>query len=208
VSEDEPFLSRWSRRKRETVPPHDKAPAQSHEPTPAEPESAEPAFDLSSLPSLESITMASDVRPFLMPGVPAELTRAALRRAWTVDPAIRDFVGLVECGWDFNAANSMPGFGPLEMTDELRRLVERMFDAGPQHSPALAAGTPATPAEPLPRQEPEPTAPAARISLTAQSRDELPQDGIDPAAVQPSVPEDRASEPVVRRTHGRALPKC
>jgi hypothetical protein len=54
------------------------------------------------LPPIESIGAESDIRCFLAPGVPAELTRAALRRAWVVDPAIRDFVGLSENSWDFD----------------------------------------------------------------------------------------------------------
>jgi hypothetical protein len=54
------------------------------------------------LPPLESIAAESDIRCFLAPGVPAELTRAALRHAWVADPAIRDFVGLSENAWDFD----------------------------------------------------------------------------------------------------------
>jgi len=45
--------------------------------------------------------------------VPADLTRAALRRAWSTDPAIRDFIGLSENSWDFNAQDGVPGFGSL-----------------------------------------------------------------------------------------------
>ena len=56
-------------------------------------------------------------------GVPADLTRAALRRVWTADPAIRDFVGLAENAWDFTEPDAMPGFGPLEATDEVRRMI-------------------------------------------------------------------------------------
>jgi hypothetical protein len=81
--------------------------------------------DLTQLPPIESITAETDIRGFLAPGVPPELTRAALRRAWTVDPAIRDFIGLSENSWDFNAPDAIAGFGPLEMTDELRREVAR-----------------------------------------------------------------------------------
>ena len=73
-----------------------------------------------------SITAATDIRAFLAPGVPAELTRAALRRAWSADPKIRDFVGLADYDWDYHAPGSMAGFGPLEMTDELRRQVARI----------------------------------------------------------------------------------
>jgi len=41
-------------------------------------------------------------------------------------PENRDFVGLAENAWDFNAPGSIAGFGPLEMTEELRREVARM----------------------------------------------------------------------------------
>jgi hypothetical protein len=63
--------------------------------------------------------------------VPADLARAALRRAWTSDPAIRDFVGLVENGWDFNDALAMTGFGPIS-AGEVARLAGKVIDALPQ----------------------------------------------------------------------------
>jgi len=52
------------------------------------------------LPPIESIDAGSDIRCFLAPGVPVELTRAALRRAWVADPTIHDFIGLSEITWD------------------------------------------------------------------------------------------------------------
>jgi hypothetical protein len=61
---------------------------------------ADQAFK-TALPPIESIGAESDIRCFLAPGVPVELTRAALRRAWVVDPRIRDFVGLSENSSDF-----------------------------------------------------------------------------------------------------------
>jgi hypothetical protein len=45
------------------------------------------------------------------------LTRAALRRAWTSDPAIREFIGIAENQWDFNDPNGIPGFGQLDVTE-------------------------------------------------------------------------------------------
>jgi len=65
------------------------------------------------LPPIGSIGAGSDIRPFLAPSVPAHLTRAALRRAWSTDPAIRDFIGLSENSWDFNVQDGVPGFGSL-----------------------------------------------------------------------------------------------
>jgi hypothetical protein len=75
-------------------------------------------FDPSGLPSIEAITANTDVRGFLQCRVPAELTRAALRQAWTSDPAIRDFIGIAENQWDFNDPNAIPGFGPLGVTGD------------------------------------------------------------------------------------------
>jgi len=53
----------------------------------------------SSLPPLQSITAGTDIRSFLGSSVPVELTKAALRRAWVTDPAIRDFIGIAESQW-------------------------------------------------------------------------------------------------------------
>src|SRR3546814_2419821 len=49
-------------------------------------------------------------------GVPESLKKAALRKMWSLDPAIRDHVGLAECAWDFNRPDSIPGFGPIGAT--------------------------------------------------------------------------------------------
>ena len=130
----ESFLERWSRRKR-AAPNTAKADTAASAPASAARQDgsetpsgkgAEVPFDLSKLPPLETINAETDIRGYLAPGVPAELTRAALRRAWAADPKIRDFVGLSENAWDFNAPEGVLGFGPLQMTDELRRQIVRM----------------------------------------------------------------------------------
>src|SRR6476659_7393376 len=128
---DEEFLARWSRRKREASagnPASEPAePMEARDPTPSSGSAEDPPtpdVDLSSLPPIESIDGATDITAFLRRGIPQELSRAALRRAWTADPAIRDFVGLAENAWDFNDPNAMPGFGPLDQTPEqVRQLV-------------------------------------------------------------------------------------
>ena len=74
-------------------------------------------FDPASLPSIDSITADTDIVAFLKSGVPTALTRAALRRAWTSDPAIREFIGIAENQWDFNDPNGIPGFGQLDVTE-------------------------------------------------------------------------------------------
>jgi hypothetical protein len=74
-------------------------------------------FDPTSLPSIDSITADTDVVAFLKSGVPTALTRAALRRAWTSDPAIRDFIGIADNQWDFNDPNGISGFGRLNAAE-------------------------------------------------------------------------------------------
>jgi len=131
---EEDFLTRWSRRKREIAKAEaEPEPRTETTPTIVDPEpDAKPAdkaeFDLASLPPIESINALTDVTAFLRAGVPAELTRAALRRVWTADPAIRDFVGLAENAWDFTDPNAMPGFGPLESTEDIRRMIASIVD--------------------------------------------------------------------------------
>jgi TorA maturation chaperone TorD len=132
MSRSESIMARWSRMKREsdrTVAPDDSftgpKPNQAeagdlNQATIATAPTDSPAaatFDLASLPPLQSIIAGTDIRSFLGPGVPVELTRAALRRAWVTDPAIRDFIGIAENQWDFNDSTAMPGFGPLGADD-------------------------------------------------------------------------------------------
>jgi Protein of unknown function (DUF3306) len=112
MSDPENFLARWSRLKREAASELTRV----GEDAPAEaPQAAAvpstPVFDPATLPSIESIDAATDIRPFLAACVPEELTRAALRSTWSADPAIRDFVGIAESQWDFNDPATIPGFG-------------------------------------------------------------------------------------------------
>jgi hypothetical protein len=119
MTEQENFLARWTRLKRESIGDTHSTPAEiprtePEESLPRAPVGAEPATGTpASLPAIESITGESDIRLFLESGVPTELVRAALRAAWATDPAIRDFVGIAESQWDFNDPSAMPGFAPI-----------------------------------------------------------------------------------------------
>jgi TorA maturation chaperone TorD len=139
MSRSESIMARWSRMKQESDrtlapdgsfsgPTPNQAEAgdlnQATVATPATDSPATATFDLASLPPLQSIIAGTDIRSFLGPGVPAELTKAALRRAWVTDPAIRDFIGIAENQWDFNDPTAMPGFGPLGADDVLAGLGE------------------------------------------------------------------------------------
>ena len=69
----------------------------------------------------------TNITVFLQGGVPAELRLAALRRAWTADPAIRDFKEMGENDWDFNDLNSIPGFGELGPEIDVNIMVAQVF---------------------------------------------------------------------------------
>jgi hypothetical protein len=252
MSDPENFLARWSRRKREAIDQarNDDAAADaenvkalgaaateegaSDAARQPSAKSDAPAFDITSLPPIESITANTDIRAFFAPGVPAELTRAALRRAWSADPAIRDFVGLAENSWDFNNPGSIPGFGPLEMTSELQRELARIVGQplpegeGPSMSePATApkrlpesasasqsaGGTSEFPSSPIEdgRRSDE-FAGLSPVEFSMQPVESVPgtpatQRSKDDAASQQKSSRDVGPQSSGRRGHGGALPK-
>ena len=124
----ERFLQRWSRRKRATTRDIEHAPKEpQNDGGAAAPQGLPPTLTPESLPPVEGIGAATDVRAFLKPRVPADLTRAALRRAWVSDPGIRDFIGIADNQWDFTKPGGVPGFGPLKLTPDLERMVAELF---------------------------------------------------------------------------------
>jgi Protein of unknown function (DUF3306) len=235
MTEPENFIARWSRRKREVKEETRAADSSSPSPVqgevkqgaPAADASEQPGFDVSQLPSLESITAETDIRAFLAPGVPADLARAALRRAWATDPKIRDFVGLAENAWDFNAPDAMAGFGPLEMTDGLRRLVSDMVGRNlatePVERPTVTAAGETLPlpidsSTELPAETASTPSDARSIRQTPQEepttagdesryRDEAPPPRNVAIAAQHNSEKDEVPQSIVGRSHGRALPK-
>ncbi len=96
--DDEPFLSRWSRQKRSR--PQPAAPAATNKELPLDP---------STLPNIDDLTEGSDFAAFMQKGVPEALQRLALRRMWSLEPSIRDFVEVAENQWDFNAPGGVYG---------------------------------------------------------------------------------------------------
>jgi Protein of unknown function (DUF3306) len=235
MSDRETFLARWSRRKNaaaaETADAQfpampasggPEAPVEGMEPAsgaggiedlhgkdaaPAvrRPDGVEPLFDLKNLPAIESIAADTDIRAFLAPGVPPELVRAALRRAWAADPKIRDFVGLADYDWDFNAPGSMAGFGPLEMTEELRQVAARIIGQSPLAKPDAGSGS-----NDLKRMEPRGEMRALVHDTTEQDVDVTePPSESDPriAAAQSRSDATEKSQLVVGPRHGGALPK-
>src|SRR5262245_14459143 len=208
---DEEFLKRWSRRKQEAKQEPSKAAEQapsSPGQTAAAPETAEvisePEIDLSKLPTIDSITATTDITEFLRKGIPVELSRAALRRAWSADPTIRDFVGLAENAWDFTDPNAIPGFGALQGTPEqIGAMVERVIGGVRNAAEKLAE---------LPEEGQE--ADQESVSATESSPDEAKSAtrrsdlSAEPvAAAQPEASDEKGGVmPAERRTHGGALP--
>jgi hypothetical protein len=147
MSEPEDFLSRWSRRKQDVAREEEAAkpeaptelqdgeqdsveensPPENENKKPSDTAAKEPAFDLSKLPSIDSITATTDIRPFLAAGVPTALRNAALRRVWVADPKIRDFIEMAENQWDFTGATEVPGFDFSPPGGDIRRLVAEIL---------------------------------------------------------------------------------
>lgn len=187
MSDSETFLSRWLRLKRESEAPLPAAEL----PSPA-------AFDPASLPPIESIVANSDIQQFLQESVPAELTRAALRSAWTADPAIRDFVGIAENQWNFNDHACIPGFGPLEAADYLVAQALGSLANVAQETPQCGEGAEQAA---LPGSEPvealRPAAPPPIIEKTT---------GIV-ATARETAGGETGSGAAAPRSHGGALPQ-
>jgi hypothetical protein len=217
----EPFLTRWSRLKRETPEKETAAPDRAAEPAPAEAsEPAAPAaaagekqasaVDLEALPSIDSLTAESDIAVFLREGVPAELRKAALRRAWTADPAIRDFIGIAENQWDFTDPGAIPGFGPMapgETTGEL--VAAALGHVQPSLTAELSPGRTAVPAPAevtnIPPQVPG--IPERTQHLDERDTPVEEQQNETLAAAQHTEARADLTRPRSRRTHGGALPK-
>ncbi|HVI65244.1 MAG TPA: hypothetical protein VM910_22075, partial [Bradyrhizobium sp.] len=150
---------------------------------------------------------------------------------WSADPNIRDFIGLSENSWDFNAPGAMAGFGPLEMTEELRRQVVRIVGrdlAGDPTDPAgpiaaepqgksssaeieISTKSAATAAE-APAQQAQSSAPTPQDESTEKhnerhNSDELPQRNKAAIASQQSPGNSDNDQLIAKRPHGRALPK-
>jgi hypothetical protein len=212
MSRAEGFLSRWSRRKRDadrdsqsepSSPPREadakpvdgggeaSVPAETSEPAPA-------TFDPASLPPIEAISGNTDIRSFLLSGVPAALTQAALRRAWTTDPAICNFVGIAENQWDFTDPTGIPGFGPLTAADEISGTAGQMLATAEDGMAQVAdISLPVRPAAPAGTEN-------ARGSAIAAGQDKADQAaaaGENPSAAAESDPSHGP------RTHGGALPR-
>ena len=231
MSNDTDFLARWSRRKHHAA--IDKIRQSKSENTPddivtgtsptslARGENRLP-FDPASLPTIDSIGAESNIRAFLEAGVPDDLARAALRRVWSLDHTIRDFVGLSENSWDFNAPGAMAGFGPID-GEEVGRLLTRLLGepdaiAAAVHPPVISplaedSQKPAGESDPVEYQATN----AESVALVSAKGQQLDFDEIDVAgdvaqqgratAPQSELTPSKCLSPILRGGHGGALPQ-
>ncbi|MEF2549875.1 DUF3306 domain-containing protein [Aurantimonas sp. A2-1-M11] len=241
------FFSRWSRRKRELDEAADadrradserqtrdmgqkadpEAPASDVPGAPAPSGDAPVATadtpitpeELAALPDPDALTATSDVTAFLRKGVPASLRNRAMRRLWSLDPAIRDYVGDArDYAWDWNVPGGVPVSGPLSATTDVKQMVRDIFRR--EKAPAAGSGEPAAEADPLPTAhgshgEPERRDTAADEVATARAA-HPPTQSLEPAAPAHASPAERTietasdamAEPPQRRPrrHGGALP--
>jgi hypothetical protein len=178
----EGLIGRWSRLKRakatgevgpEAGPPaagEAAAAAQGEEPAATgapETPAAERPVRLPELPSIESLGAGSDYASFMAPGVPEELRRQALRKAWTSDPRIAGFRGFADYDWDYNE----PGYGQLLPIDDIRRLCEAVLGPAEPESEAEQVAAVAEPA-----------------ALPSSPEQETVCDSLPPAGAEPASP--------------------
>ncbi|WP_052763886.1 DUF3306 domain-containing protein [Microvirga massiliensis] len=253
MSDDrEDFLARWSRRKREANRAGTETPSGESRTTHPEPlrhgpdeegssggaertapASVEPTLteeELAALPKIEEISAQTDIAGFLRKGVPEALRNAALRRMWSVDPAIRDYVGDArDYAWDWNTPGGVPGNGPLLPGDDADGVLRTLFSNRPsQESERRITASPDESDQALPDEskvvEGLQTRSDTDAALQQNTRDEVdlpaggsPESQASPAIAhgQPELHDDAAvrSEPAEnrlahspRRRHGRARP--
>jgi hypothetical protein len=220
MNDPENFVSRWSRRKREATDenaqPEKAAAGKADEPMAVAKganqgapgsgtASPVPEFDVSSLPSIESIDAGTDITAFMRPGVPAALRHAALRRVWSADPAIRNFIGPNENYWDVAGPERAPGFGDLDPSLDINRLVSEVFgEPAPEEGQARSAS---------PAQVPERSAVLLTRSADDVTKSEhaMPTDGSVLRRTENAAPQNQpsTSSPPQKsaRRHGGAIPE-
>lgn len=234
MAREDGFLARWSRRKREAAQTDAPAPLDAEArrdggaeldalvPVPADPapadhphaESGKEAFDIGTLPSVETLTDQSDIRDFLRKGVPEQLKNAALRKVWAADPYLRNFGGPGEYAWDFNDPDSIPGFSSARPDFDL---VEHARMVTGHAKPAPAPG----PAEDISRDAParlppgEPVHAAAHDAIGTEADEPrveatgnaAPQEeNVDQTALDEMPIAEPFQDLARRRRHGGAVP--
>lgn len=213
------FLERWSRKKRAAEEDVGEEP-DADEPVEAladleVSESEEDLPDeevLNALPSLDQITLDTNIMPFLQRGVPRAMKNAALRKMWLLDPRIRDHKDLaVDYAWDWNTPGGVPGSGGEVSAESAAKLVRSLFVAPATKEPEAEAALPE-------KHQPESTGPehpVETVSVPVDSvlkparREESLADREELAITRADVADggQENAVPAARRRHGGAMPK-
>jgi len=235
---EEPFLARWSRLKRRSEPRPNEEGGQH---TPVQPDTGkaeegarsdvaaavrqerdqcEQPLDLSKLPRIEELTADSDFAQFMDPRVPSSLRQAALRRAWALDPRIRDFVEMSDWNYDWNVPGGAPCYAPMPAETKVGELLAQVFESSGRNVVQQASEAPAY--DKLSHRAPD-TARGSRqvagedVAAMAAAKTEVDSEkpyGASRVAEGGSTPVQSAKEaslsttdpPARRRRHGGALP--
>jgi Protein of unknown function (DUF3306) len=192
----ENFLSRWSKRKqaaRAAEQPEDMVSLQGEfsDAAPQATASVEPgegippaeaelsAEEIAALPPIDELTAETDISVFLRKSVPAPLRNAALRRAWALDPKIRDFIGDArEYAYDWNTPGGVPGSGPLPASEEIARMAARIVGGEEPEADLQAVEKP-------------------RLAADARSnnREQLSSEGVSKAGTEVVPPQENRRSP-------------
>ncbi len=213
---DDNFLARWSRRKQaveraeQSEAPEHPEPAQKLAP-PRPRAEGEAAVDAPlkphPLPSIEDLTADSDLSPFLRAGVSQALKMAALRRAWSLDPAIRDYVGPAEYAYDFNDPATIPGFGSAPAQDAAS-LTRYVAHSNSTPEPVMRADEPDQPElDPVRQSAPAGAPPGTPEASSASAADPgAPDASAEATGDGPEQVDAGAPYPPPAR-HGGAIPR-
>jgi hypothetical protein len=142
--------------------------------------------------------------------VPDAWRQAALKRVWTSDPAISQFIGLAENSWDWNVPDGVPGFGPLSPNHDVAQLLARVIGQVPEGDTPETVETAATPAD-FELPEPSGDVPAepqpSGAVMTASPEHSGAISDLQPAAWDDQAAALTEQQLLRRRRGGGALPQ-
>ena len=195
AEEDDGFVARWARRKRdarseeqpEAVQPPEAVAEEGRE---IDPEAGDPEVD-AKLPDIDSLDETSDFTPFMAKGVPEMLRRRALRKLWRINPVFAHLDGLNEYDEDFTDAATV-----VENLKTLYKVGKGMVpDEDEEEAPGDAAAEPSEPSE-----SPENPEQVAEVGEAATAPPPPPQPPAPPESPTDSSADDvkPAPKPVAK----------
>jgi hypothetical protein len=206
------FLRAWSRRKIE---------AKRQEAEPEAPEEVTPPVEeavaleaevidpdlVAALPSIDDITAGFDIKPFLAKGVPAHLKNAAMRRLWSVSPAVRDYVDpAMDYAWDWNAPGGVPGGGGKLSEKSVAKMVKDLIGNRPEPQDDVEpAESGAESADLLAEKLPDEAEVALPEAQSVRRSEQVGKASEKPEKREPA--RQTASTPAPPRRHGGAAPE-